>query len=663
MKIKLTVVVAALVAVGLLFFQQGRADTPRRAGSTDTETAVLPPVTDTDTDTAAEENVPAVETTTAESTRVFRVRGVFHWRGDSKAKVKVRIRARDAEGVSHVEPIELAVAVKQEFDIVVDPLFEDRVPATLELEYEHAAAQSGLLKIPVRIDPKSKTPGFDRVEITLRSVTAFRGRVRDKAGAALVGATLAAFPLHNGKPEDLSVAHVIAAADGNFTLRVPGSGPHLIVAVAHGYRPVSRTIDVNANEPTRMPPFELDRGQAVGGRVTLTGARPAAKAAVWADLLREGVSISIPDSEHNLLFLDGGVEHETVFATADEDGRFRIAGLLEADYEIFISSVPGGHPGLTHSPSGPMYTRQVRAPLQGVDFEVAVGTVVMTVRHAGEPVENAKLSVTRRKRSPAGESIFTIFMKTDASGRRKLMVDQDVELTIKVEADGLRQQTRNLHAPDAGRRIEVDFDLRRTPRTELLVSLEPEGEEPPPLPPVWRFTLRPASETESAAEMPRHTATFDKGLYRIKNLEPGRYRVTGYPGAYDVRRRGHYFAASADVTITAGAPTLVTLKPRAGSRLSVLYTTADKRTDVPAFCWVETLDGKRMKQRWFKYDGSSERMWESSLPDMRGPAFARDILEPGTYRVHLKPYADGAAEMTREVEFEAGKTTLVEFGP
>ncbi|MEE8104073.1 MAG: sigma-70 family RNA polymerase sigma factor [Planctomycetota bacterium] len=656
MKAKLTVV-AALVAAGLLFFQQGRADTPQRVESPDTETAVLP-VADPETET--EETAPAVKTTTTESPGVYRVRGVFHWRGRAEATVRVRVRARDAVGVSHVEPIESAVAVGQEFDIVVDPLFENRMPATLEVEYEHPDAQSGTLKLPVRIDPVSKTPGFERVDVTLRPITVVRGRVRNPAAAPLAGATLAAFPLHDGTPENTSVARVLSTADGDFELRVPGSGPHLVVAVAHGHRPASRVIDVDAQEPPRMPPFDLVAGQAVGGRVTLTGARPAAEATVSVELHREGLPLSIPGSPHELLFLDGRVEHQLVFALADTEGHFRVAGLLAADYNVVVSGLSAAHHGLTHGVGAPVYARRVRAPMQGVDFEVAVATLVVSVRHDGEPLENAKVTVTQHRRDSSGASKYSGWKKTDAGGRHELLVTPGLDLIVKVEFDGLQQQTRKLRAPVAGRRHELGIDLRRLPRGELRVLLEPVGEEPPPLPPVWRFSLKPAADPN--ADATHRTTTIHEGVYRIPNLEPGRYTLSGYSGEYDVRRRGHYFPVSAEVTVTAGVPTRVTLRPRPGGRLSVLYTTAQKRTDIPAFCWVETQAGKRIEQRWFKYDDSSNTMWQSSLPDMRGPAFAQDVLEPGTYRVHLKPYADGAAEMTREVEIEAGKTAHVEFG-
>jgi len=641
MKIKVSIVALALCACVFLFFQLSRADAPSRQRSV----AQAPVEVASSVEADPKPDANTAEAPDTSETATIRLLGIVRIDGGASSQVEVSVRSSDSE-----QSLDASAATDREFASALDPLFADGAPKGLEVTFAHADAKSETRFPAVRLDPRTGEPVLPRMDVTLRRVARARGVVLISTGEPAVGTTIAAFPMDGEQPEAAAVASVITTEDGSFELRVPGEGAHLLVAVADGYRPQSRIVEVTLDEPAVLQPFALVPGAAVTGRVTLAGSGALSGATVRAMWEGSALNLDISDTEHQLCFLDGRVEHRSVSAKTDREGVYRVGGLMVADYETAVTSIPEAHHGLTAGG----YKVALRAPRAGVDFEVAVATIDVVVRANGRPLEGAKIEWIQHIKTPVSLTSWSNFVRVPANGRDRRRVIPGGELTIKVEADGMRAQKRDLRAPAAGARMELVFDMEPAHAASLLVTLDALADPAPPVPPVMSFALHPLPE----GEVVLRTSRLKNGLHVVSQIEPGRYKVIAYPG-----RRDYYFPVSVEVTVAPNTALPLTMRPRVGGRLHVLYVSKDGRTDRSAFVKVVYPNGEATKDlRIFKDDGTGgSTMWANSLPDVKGPGRIRRVFEPGVYRVLLEPYDESIAKMEREVRVVAGKTIVVEF--
>ncbi|MHC4953200.1 MAG: sigma-70 family RNA polymerase sigma factor [Planctomycetota bacterium] len=650
MKIKVTFVVLAIVACVFLFLELGRADgtarQPSVAAVVDETPAPHPDgAAKRGADPESEPDVPAAAT--------VRMRGTVKLDDGASTQVEVTVRGALSGGGLMKERVDASVPTNIRFEIALDPLFAGEAPMGLEVTFAHPEAKEETKYLMVRKDPQSGAPVIDAQEITLRRVSIARGTVRNGVGDAVPGTTLAAFPTDGGQPDEASVADVLADNEGSFELRVPGEGAHLIVAAAPGYRPKSVVVEVSLGEPLVLEQFGLESGAAVTGRVTQTGGGALAGAVVAATLPGSALNLAIPDSDFQLCYLDGRVEHRSVHEKTGADGSYRIAGLLASDYKVSVKRVAAAHSGLTFGVSKSEYEVVVRPPAAGVGFEIGIATITVSVRAAGKPLPGAKLTLTQHKKSELGTAHSSNWVQLDETGRATRAVSPGVELTVKVEAPGMRTQKRALHAPAAGGAVDLAFDMERAQYAKLLVKVDALGDNPPPIPPFMEFSLRPLPE----GEVIQKSSQMKDGVHVVDEVEAGRYEVTARAGRAD-----YYFPVVAEVTVAPGTAQRLTLRPRVGGRLHILYVARDGRTDRPAFVKLILPDGTESEfLRIFKSDGSNSTEWSNSLPDTKGPGRIRRVLEPGLYKVTIQPYDESKEKLTGEIRVEAGKTVVAEL--
>jgi len=652
MKIQVSVVVLAICACVFLFLEFGEADAPMRGqpiAHESTGAAAVPP------DTLAAPPVDREPPPTSEATAVVSLRGRVRIPGAESAQVSVIARATSASGEPIGEPLQTAVTTDRDFKIELGSFFAGDLPEQVQVSFAHALAETQTRSLNVRLDPKTRTPVFEPLQVTLRRVSVARGLVHTESGEPAAGVAVVAFRMDGEEPATDAVTSGTTESDGSFELRVPGEGPHLMVAVAPGFRPRGIRIEVALDAPTTLEPLSLIAGESLSGRVTLLGGGAIPGAEVRAKRRGEGSELFVPDGEFILWYSEGVVEYRSVSTRTRRDGSYEVGGLSGAHYTVELMSIPDAHHGLTAAVAGraPGYAVEAQAPSRGVDFEAAVATIDVLVRGAGKPLDGARLTLTQHKRSSKGSSNYSNTLHVPATGQARVLVTPNVDLTLRVEADGVRPQKRKLQAPAAGLARELVFDMEPTAYGSLRITLDPLADPAPPAPPSMNIILRPLPDGDVAERQ----STLEDGMHVVSDIEPGRYAVTVSAG------RAHYhFPVTAEITVQPNGALPLTLRPRVGGRLHVLYVTADGRTDRSAFVRIVFPNGESSNDlRITKDDGSNSSMWSNSLPDLKGPGMIARVFEPGVYRVILEPYEDDSAKLEREVRIEAGRTIVAEF--
>jgi RNA polymerase sigma-70 factor (ECF subfamily) len=543
------------------------------------------------------------------------------------------------------------------FRVDVGALFAaDPFPVALQVRARHPEHMEATMRLPVTLNPRDGAPRLERFEITLQRAGIVWGSVRDARGAVAAAVVIAAFPLANGVPGETAVAKATTSEDGRFQLDVDCGGGYLVVALTPAHRPAWAVFDIAVGKVLELPPLTLRAGESVEGRVVLTGGTPGPDAVLEARRVAGGGQLLEVDSTTRLLWTSESVEWGTVSVTADPEGRYRIGGLVAAEYRVAVKGLKQGHYGLFASRDGRRYEREVAAPAAGVDFEVAATTLDVLARDAGEPVEGVRVMITDVREN----STYGWFFETGADGRARCLVRPDATCVLElgvprpevhVEVGPYAPIKRTVASPAAGCVREVVLDVeRRAQRATLVVTVSPDADVA--LPAEYRFELRPAAGGATT----RHHASAERGRrFVVRELDAGSYHLVARAGNGDAREERYYRRVEAPVELVAGAETRLELRPEAGGRLQILTVTPEGRTGVGAICWLETVRGERVDVSFAKYAHFGSTISRGRLPMTSGPAFVVEVLEPGPYRLHL--VHEDYRPVGRELRVEAGRTT------
>ncbi|MHC4550724.1 MAG: sigma-70 family RNA polymerase sigma factor [Planctomycetota bacterium] len=398
-------------------------------------------------------------------------------------------------------------------------------PRTLRVRASHLDTLPAALELTVLVSPATGAPFTEFFELTLRRAETLAGTVTLEDESPADGATVAAFPLADGSPQETPFAATTTDAAGRFELAVEPETAYLVAAAVEGWRPDAAT--------GPAPRLVLRRGASITGTAGPDGTVRAALAAEEAPLLvlEEGVT--------SLRWREAGVAWQEALARPDAGGRYALGGLEEgAEYDVAIVDTEAH--------------QRVRAP-GTADFVVAPATLSLEVRGEGAPLA---------ARVALGERAY----QTDADGRLRLELPA-VTHAVAVSAPGFVAETRSVRPP-----VHLTFDLQR-PVTLATLAVTLQGTA---VPAVCDFRLMRLDLFTALQK----SLGIEQGRFIWRDLAPGIYLLQVLAGE-------DYLPAGTVVTLAAGVVTPTTLHLQRGGRVAVDVRTPEGRPVLAADLWVE----------------------------------------------------------------------------
>jgi hypothetical protein len=347
--------------------------------------------------------------------------------------------------------------------------------------------------------------------------------------------------------------------------------------------------------------------------------------------------------EHESYGEDHGV------AITDAQGRFRVTGLGDLEYELDFTTPPD---------YAPVPDRKVRAGAKDVrvTLRAGVSATVTVLDYAGKPVPGARVGLrepTREARAGPTLSVPTVVpgdQQVDASGRTTFRgLDPDATYTVQVTPPNgrkdLKDRTLDGWAPrdetvtlERGYAIRgVVKDTRGEPVTECWVQYRPVGQD------AWTGSHR----------------TDEDGRFVVEGLARGRYELHPFVmGAMNAGPGGPGADRKGIVAVSAGA-TSVVLTVDLGAKLTVRvrdYPTVEERG---ALGRIRHIGGsgqavlraaKGHAQVSVQLDATGRARFQGLVP---GEGYTLSILGlPGGRYVLVRGVKPSADEI--EVEMQAG---------
>jgi hypothetical protein len=426
------------------------------------------------------------------------------------------------------------------------------------------------------------------------SVGSLRVLVTDESGHPKDGAVLQLYGFESGQARQ---THEVALeADG--------------MAEVQDLEPGRRALWIQLADLRRMTIVEVK-----GGSLTeVVFALPAG--ATLTGVVRHAEKGPLPRIQIQLKRHDGPWR-DGFFTATDENGRYRIEGILPGTYPVSLTGdAIGYHPRPRAEVTilgGETITRDFvlgRAPLEGVVRETGSGRALSGVRITlQDPLYVTATSDAegsyRFLDVPAGE--YTLAVSKDGYGFRFVKtgpVDPDATLVLDIELE-----------PAAVLHAEIRDTAGNPVLGEVVISIRPAGD---------------GGGTSLSTNLP----TDDRGVLHYRRIVPGTYRLGVQADGYE--------ALEQEAVVTAGETTLrfeltpLPLPPEAEGRASLEGVIRDAVTGAP-------IPGVRIQcQRPIWRDGSSDATGAYRLAD----------LPPGSYLIMLSKDGYGI-EFIRGVEVPA----------
>ncbi len=496
--------------------------------------------------------------------------------------------------------------------IAVGPLLEGALPPALIVRASHPDALPAEMSLTVRVDPRTFAPVLPFFELVLEGGRPISGRVSGENGP-IEGATVALFPMNGDEAAERPRSAAVSGQDGSFRLAVEADRRYLLVAAVSELAPAAIVV-----EPGESPEFELrlEHGAAIAGRVTNQAKSPVDGASVFARVLDAGDRELRLGDDWKVVFDGGEVFWSRRVAESDDDGEFSLGGLRTG--QIYA---------LAHGAAGA--EQHVTAP-GVVNFAVATTFFEIVVVGDGLPLASPQV---RLAPLDGGEALDLV---ADDFGELRFAAAAGTGFDVTVSHDGYSSETRRVWAGGTAR-----FDLHAA-ATGADMSIELSGHARVPLPATCVVALkRPSGGTYVTS-----TVGADSGRYRLRDLEPGTYRLHVAPSD----PRSYYREAIATITLVAGASAEVWVPLRAGGR--VRYEGA-----FVGVLWLEeSLGGAwgRGPDGGFFFGGIAS---EPLVPD--GDGFSSAWLKPGRYLLRMISWDPRVAPRNAAVDVVAGKTAIV----
>ncbi len=621
--------------------EHGGGSTSTTTPTDGTRTSVPDPITphNTGTDTHASTTTPAA--------------------GDAW-RVAGRVRAHGAVPLADAEVrVEMKVAGETralgETRTAADGTYEVVAPALGELD----PLSASLCEISASVEAPHHAPGralatFDahagdhtvRLDVRVEPGERLTGRIVDAHAKPVADASvrLSVASAKGGVAGFVLVQEVQSGTNGRFDLGFLSAARYHLSARADGIGTAFvDALDLGADAPRDLGDVALAGGDPIAGTVTHTGGEPAAFFEIWAfdaDFAAQPDAMSLvvrraPDVER----ADG----LTVTRTwTDASGRFELKGLRPGQYVL-------------RSPD----TRAVLEPHQArfepgvkdLDVQLQSSSIVVHVRDEdGRPVRGANVRLTELSTLPdgtheaAGSRVVTA-RGTDASA----VFCADPEAPYAIDAYTQSRRSAEVFVTLSQNEFVHDVDVL-LPRKQAMgrIQLDVQGEDGRPLEHL-QVELH-TSVTRARREDVGLIESDEHGL--LPPVPCGTYDLfVGYAPGTD---RDHFpVRTQQPVTVAAGDPARVSLRPHRGARVRVTLevdgptppgmaadsssgsrplTDDDRRTRFGVSIVVSRTDGIAGKNLQFRLEGGAERGGKGALESRLLPgetATCLEIVEPG----------------------------------
>ena len=514
----------------------------------------------------------------------------------------------------------------------------------IEVAMDHPACLPATEKVPVPAGAAAEGPVVLSLDATLAPAAVLQGRVVDGWGAPIPGAEVAAFPLTSEGPEAPAVDQARVEIKGEWRLRLRSGVRYLVIAAASGRRPAAREA---TGGDAAVAEMVLDEGASISGRVVDARGQPLAGAVVGAQSIM-GDLRGLRVGGREVAWSKDGLQAGEATGTAVSDGRYRIAGLDETEWQVQVKSVQG----LDALPDAFSDSRrQVRAPAEDVDFATATVRLLLHVRVDGLPAPGAGIFL-----SGEGRVLFGKYAKADSRGTLDFIARAGA--TYQADMFG-KEGSRAIQVPtEAGTEHEENLDFT-TPRPKgaLIVILENPGGGG-----VGKAGLAffpPEEEDVPSAErevtgLTRNLEGTD-GRFRVADVEPGKYLVVGRAGGTWEGGQSLHLEEAAVVEIPASGEQEVRFRLRPAGRLRIAAKDPEGEY-LGAVCTVEDPEGRKVPATFVSRGAYSLQFSDDELMTA-GPCNVEPALSPGRYTVRLS--LAGFLDRVETVSVEAGKTAEV----
>jgi hypothetical protein len=443
------------------------------------------------------------------------------------------------------------------------------------------------------------------------ALAAASGRVVDRSGAPVVGATITPFLSGPGQPyrtrEDLS-PKATAGADGRFLFPNLPAGAELGIEVEHeGHAPALReSFVVQAGGVEDLGDVVLDAGMLLLGTVAGADGKPLAGAEVRLTDLQRGQR--------------GAVGAAPLIALTDASGGYAFPHLALRQYQVEASGA--GCAPVTLVLSLVLGNADGRWRQDFVLERADASMAGLVLDDQDRPVAGLALRISQRQRAQNTYRLQTATTGDDGRFLLPALAAGLYEVEVQSPAVYLDQPLQ-LPADGAEHVVRVQSALSVAGRLRCAAATPPED---------FRVHVRPDARSGAGllggAPMERSfRATQPRGAFVVEGLRPGSYR-------FEVHAEGYAVTASSDVILGGGVPRAeVEIYLLRGGRVS-------GRLDPPeADARVELRDSD--------YDPSMSLEATFPTPPVhdlvtRSGADGRFLLErvpPGDYTLSVRPAA------------------------
>ncbi|MBI5435298.1 MAG: hypothetical protein HZA52_20860 [Planctomycetes bacterium] len=543
-------------------------------------------------------------------------------------------------------------------------------PSELVVSVDHPACLREEARVPFTSGAVSTSaPELERTEfrceLVLTSAALVTGSVAVPSDWALPrereavdGARVALFELVDGQPRgDRPVDSGKCDGAGRWTLRAPTSGPFVVVAHAGGLQPSARTVELVLGRPLDVGTLTLSRAAWISGVVRRMGRPVDAGTTVSARLTEvRGPDLLIASPgwpSLRLQWLGDELRRIDASVTTDAAGRYRLEGLAEADYDVWVSSAPNLR---LHAGGRVVPERRVRAPADGVDLDGAPGLLELRMVVDGRAPNRDDLEGVQAEFVPTDSErrVITFELTSNDGNYGRIQLEGGLGYTLRV-LPGRFAATEVAVAPfSPGEERVLTLELRRADleSTLLLIPILEPSE------PVDSLDLLvcDGADANVQRELWTRSERSTDGKFRCEPLPPGRYAVRVRAGPTLANgASSHYVEQWLDVELPAGATVEREVELTLGGRVR-MSAQDEHGAFVRAAVELRDAGGEKLGTEFYcnvqgmSY-GCGWYLCEQGLND-------HPPLPAGRYEFTLS--AEGYESEVRAVELVAGETRTLE---
>lgn len=497
------------------------------------------------------------------------------------------------------------------------------------------------------------------LDVSLGATYVVQGHVQDVRGDAWQDAFVGLYRLDGDVPSFEPETWCRTTGEGVFNMRLKRQDRMLLVVAADETPAILMPVNLSDSGALDLGAITLTEGVAIAGQVRaadrgVSGVRlvanhlppESAENRESAEAIDEDVIVA---GRETYMFPRGArtAERRDAATWTDDDGRFRIRGLIEGDHWLQIVGFVEGSDTVIHDDVLGALVRRTPAPAEDAVFALPTAKITFRATLGDQPA--AAVVAVR----PMDERDSVTFVQAP---HRSVLVLADRDYDIVAGRTGCQAVRRTVRAPAAGGEITETFAFTAAKEGRFVVLRMNEAE---------RHEVAEAYVTFAAVQPPNAdpgderslflrgyvaaTAKRDAGdVFTIANVDllPGRYIATIVPRRMAASGSDPYlYPDYVEIDVPREGTITIESPLKIGGRVRVAVHTANGVV-LPAIVKVNDVEGRRRLPR---VDSGA----------LRDPAFALDgIYLPGEYTIVVR--VAGVPERTETVTIEAAKTTDVD---